>query len=151
MNSLNELLKSDAKLPISKQVILNLAFTYNYVTDNLLHLFKENDISKQQYNVLRILRGQKGNPINLQNIQERMVHKNSNTGRLIDKLIIKGLVDRKQCLENRRKIELTITQKGLDLLAQIDPELDTIEDNLIGKLSNDEAKQLAYLLEKLRI
>lgn len=151
MNSLNELLKSDAVLPISKQVILNLAFTYNYVTDNLLHLFKENDISKQQYNVLRILRGQKGNPINLQNIQERMVHKNSNTGRLIDKLIIKGLVDRKQCLENRRKIELTITQKGLDLLAQIDPELDTIEDNLIGKLSNDEAKQLAYLLEKLRI
>lgn len=151
MNSLNELLKSDAVLPISKQVILNLAFTYNYVTDNLLHLFKENDISKQQYNVLRILRGQKSNPINLQNIQERMVHKNSNTGRLIDKLIIKGLVDRKQCLENRRKIELTITQKGLDLLAQIDPELDTIEDNLIGKLSNDEAKQLAYLLEKLRI
>lgn len=150
MSSLNELLKSNATLPISKDVILNLAFTYNYISDNLSQLFKENDISKEQYNVLRILRGQKGNPINLQTIQERMVHKNSNTGRLIDKLVAKEYVNRKQCPENRRQVKLTITQKGLGLLDNIGPKLDSTEDDLLSKISKNEAKQLAHLLEKIR-
>lgn len=150
MSSLNELLKSNAALPIAKEVILNLAFTNNFISDKLSHLFKTNYISGQQYNVLRILRGQKGNPVNLQTIQERMVHKNSNTGRLIDKLVVKDLVNRKQCPENRRQINLTITPLGLSLLDTIDPKLDAIESDMLNKLSLEEAKTLCSLLEKFR-
>jgi len=99
---------------------------------------------------LRILRGQKGNPANLSTIQERMVHKNSNAGRLIDKLLLKGLVERNTCKENRRKIEVLITKSGLDLLHTIDPKLDELEKISLGKLSVEEATVLNNLLEKLR-
>ena len=150
MSTLNQLLKSDAKLPIAKEVVLNLVFTNNYITEQLKELFKSNDLSGQQYNVLRILRGQKGVPVNQQTIQERMVHKNSNTGRLIDKLVEKELVKRKQCTENRRQVKLTITNKGLGLLENLDPKLDNIESNIVNKLTNEEATTLCYLLEKLR-
>lgn len=150
MSDLNKLLKSNATLPIAKEVILNLAFTNNFISDKLSQLFKVNDITGQQYNVLRILRGQKGNPVNLQTIQERMVHKNSNTGRLIDKLVIKELVNRKQCPKNRRQVELTITKTGLDLLTYIDPKLDAIESTILNKISLEEAQTLSRLLEKIR-
>lgn len=151
MSTLNQLLKSDAKLPIAKEVVLNLVFTNNYITEQLKALFKNNELSGQQYNVLRILRGQKGIPVNQQTIQERMVHKNSNTGRLIDKLVEKELVNRKQCPENRRQVKLSITNKGLNLLENLDPQLDNIESNIVNKLTNKEATTLCYLLEKLRI
>jgi DNA-binding MarR family transcriptional regulator len=99
---------------------------------------------------LRILRGQKGCPANLSAIQERMVHKNSNAGRLIDKLLLKGLVERNTCKENRRKIEVLITEKGLDLLSTIDPELDKLENKNLLNFTKEEATTLNKLLEKLR-
>jgi DNA-binding MarR family transcriptional regulator len=101
--------------------------------------------------VLRILRGQMMKPINLSSIQERMVHKNSNAGRLIDKLLIKGLVERNICEENRRKIEIKITSNGISLLNQIDPSLDELESNSLSNLSNSEISLLNKLLEKIRV
>jgi DNA-binding MarR family transcriptional regulator len=112
--------------------------------------FKQYDISLQQFNVLRILKGQKGKPANLATIQERMVHKNSNTTRLIDKLITKGLVQRSICPENRRKVEIIITQNGLNLIESINPKLDVLEDTIMEPLSTTEAETLNILLEKLR-
>ena len=150
MSTLYDLLKSNTKLPVAKEVILNLVITNNYASEQLKLLFKNYSLSGQQYNVLRILRGQKGNPVNQQTIQERMVHKNSNTGRLIDKLVEKELVNRKQCIENRRQVKLSITNKALNLLDNLDPQLDRIESNLVDKLTNKEATTLCYLLEKLR-
>ena len=90
------------------------------------------DISEQQFNVLRILRGQKGIAANLSTVQERMVHKMSNTTRLIDKLIQKKLVKRNVCIENRRKIELFITEDGLDFLKKIDP-ITQVKDIILNK------------------
>lgn len=150
MSKLSEILKSNAPLSVAKQTTLNILCTNNHLAEIYADFFKGYQISGQQYNVLRILRGQKGNPANLSTIQERMVHKNSNASRLVDKLLTKDLVARRQCQENRRKIELLITQKGLDLLAEIDPKLEDLEQIVLKQLTLEEAKTLNILLEKLR-
>lgn len=150
MSNLNQILKSNAHLAKSKRMSLNLVCTYNYLSQHYQDFFKSYKITGQQYNVLRILRGQQGNPANLSTIQERMIHKNSNTTRLVDKLIDKDLVNRKQCPENRRKIEILITSKGLELLNTIDPLLDHLEQKFADNLSEKEQTTLITLLEKLR-
>jgi len=150
MSKLSSILKSDAVLPLSKEVVLNLLCTSNYIAEQYTLFFKQFEITGPQYNVLRILRGQKGIPANLSTIQERMVHKNSNAGRLIDKLLLKSLVERNTCKLNRRKIEVIITQKGLDLLSDIDPELDELECNNLTGFTKEEMTTLNKLLEKLR-
>eukprot|EP00746_Dinoflagellata_sp_MGD_P126721 gnl/MRDRNA2_/MRDRNA2_61482_c0_seq1.p2 gnl/MRDRNA2_/MRDRNA2_61482_c0~~gnl/MRDRNA2_/MRDRNA2_61482_c0_seq1.p2 ORF type:complete len:121 (+),score=11.28 gnl/MRDRNA2_/MRDRNA2_61482_c0_seq1:111-473(+) len=118
--------------------------------DQTNHVFKQFDISQQQYNVLRILKGQKGNPINLMDIQSRMIHKSSNATRLVEKLRAKGLVERVQCENNRRKVEVFITEKGLELLEKITSRLKQEEGSLLNNLSEKEAVQLGDLLDKLR-
>ena len=150
MSDLSSILKSEAVLSLSKEVILNLLCTSNFIAEKYTAFFKKFEITGPQYNVLRILRGQKGCPANLSTIQERMVHKNSNAGRLIDKLLLKDLVERNTCKENRRKIEVVITKKGLDLLSSIDPKLEQLEDKNLLKFTKDEATTLNNLLEKLR-
>jgi DNA-binding MarR family transcriptional regulator len=111
----------------SKHAIISILKTSAFISEILLSGLKPYEISEQQFNVLRILRGQKGIAANLSTVQDRMVHKMSNTTRLIDKLIQKKLVKRNVCIKNRRKIELFITEGGLDLLKKIDPISDEIE------------------------
>jgi DNA-binding MarR family transcriptional regulator len=111
----------------SKHAIISILKTSAFISEILLSGLKPYEISEQQFNVLRILRGQKGIAANLSTVQDRMVHKMSNTTRLIDKLIQKKLVKRNVCERNRRKIELFITEDGLDLLKKIDPITDEIE------------------------
>ena len=84
-------IKSTVALDISKKIILNVLYTQNVITENFNEILKPYDISGEQYNVLRILRGQKGNPANMCVIQERMLAKTSNTTRLVDKLLLKNL------------------------------------------------------------
>jgi len=150
MSKLSEILKSSVTLPLAKEVVLNFLCTNNYISEKYTVFFKKYEITGPQYNVLRILRGQKGVPANLSTIQERMVHKNSNAGRLIDKLLVKSLVKRCICENNRRKIEITITNKGLKKLSKIDPELDSLEKENLKNLTDEEAITLNKLLEKLR-
>ncbi|WP_420572349.1 MarR family winged helix-turn-helix transcriptional regulator [Kordia sp.] len=147
---LEDALKSDAVLPLAKRTALNFMITDTMLSQKFLDFFKQYDISAQQFNVLRILRGQKGKPANLATIQERMIHKNSNTTRLIDKLIKKEFVKRSVCPDNRRKIEIIITQHGLELLNTIDPKLNDLEESIIQPLTTTEAETLNILLEKLR-
>jgi DNA-binding MarR family transcriptional regulator len=99
---------------------------------------------------LRILRGQKGNPANMSVIQERMIAKTSNTTRLVDKLLLKNLVTRKVCLENRRKIEVLITQKGLEVLHELEPKVIEHEEHFAKNLNTEELEQLNTLLQKYR-
>jgi len=146
---IEEVLKSD-NLTLAKQAIMNVMYTHNVVAENTLEVMKAYDLSPEQFNVLRILRGQKGKPTNMSVIQERMIAKTSNTTRLVDKLLLKGLVKREVCPDNRRKMEITITQKGLDLLTQIDPKVEDNEARFASNLTPDEQQQLVYLLEKYR-
>lgn len=143
-------LKLNTDISLPKQTVLNISYTQTLISEKLSEVLKPYDISTEQFNVLRILRGQKGKPINMGAIQERMIAKTSNTTRLVDKLLIKSLVDRAVCENNRRKIEVTITDKGLKLLNIVDKLVDNTEDTLCAKLSEDEQKQLIQLLEKIR-
>ena len=147
---IEEIIKTNTNLEDSKKIILNLIYTQNVITDKFNEVIKPHDLSSEQYNVLRILRGQKGCPANMCIIQERMLSKNSNTTRLIDKLLLKGLVTREVCPENRRKIEVLITEKGLELLTILDPKIMEHEDLFAKNLSSTEKEQLNTLLEKYR-
>ena len=104
-------------------------------------------LSIQQFNVLRILRGCQEKPASLQYITSRMIHKTSNTTRIVDRLLEKKLVNRKPCAENRRMVEIKITQVGLKLLTTIDPVIDKKENEVASRLSK---KELTTLLDNYK-
>ena len=133
----------------SKHAIISILKTSAFISEILLSGLKPYEISEQQFNVLRILRGQKGIAANLSTVQDRMVHKMSNTTRLIDKLIQKKLVKRNVCVKNRRKIELFITEDGLDFLKKIDPIIDEIEKKILNNISSKDLNSLISILNSI--
>mgnify|MGYP006150329511 FL=1 len=147
---IEEIIKSNSPISIEKRTVLNIMFTQNVVADAFNEILKSFDLSVEQFNVLRILRGQKGKPANMCVIQERMIAKTSNTTRLVDKLLLKGLVNREVCEQNRRKMEITITEKGLKLLTELDPKIEAHEKLFGFNLSPEELENLNNLLEKYR-
>jgi DNA-binding MarR family transcriptional regulator len=148
--NIEEVIKSNVQLSDAKKVILNVMYAQNVISDKFNELLKPYDLSSEQYNVLRILRGQKGNPANMNDIQERMIAKNSNTTRLIDKLLLKQLVTREVCPANRRKIDVQITNKGLAILTELDPKVIEYETFFAQNVSPSELELLNTLLEKYR-
>ena len=148
--TIEEVIKSTVKMDNAKKVILNIMYTQNVIQDHFSELMKPYDLSGEQYNVLRILRGQKGKPANMCVIQERMLAKTSNTTRLVDKLLLKDYVTRNVCPDNRRKIEVLITRKGLDILKELDPKVDEHERTFANNISQEELELLNQLLEKYR-
>lgn len=147
---IEQILKSTIDYKESTRAILNIMYTDNVITESFNEIVKPYDISGEQYNVLRILRGQKGTPANMCVIQERMLAKTSNTTRLVDKLLLKELVTRNVCPDNRRKIEVLITEKGLLLLNELEPQLKEHEESFANNLEPEELQQLNHLLEKYR-
>lgn len=147
---IEDVIKSTVNIDDSKKVILNIIYTQSVIGEKFAEVLKPYELSSEQYNVLRILRGQKGNPANMCVIQERMIAKNSNTTRLIDKLLLKDLVTREVCPDNRRKIEVQITPKGLELLSELDPKVIEHEKLFSNNLTQEELSQLNHLLEKFR-
>ncbi|SCX85955.1 MarR family winged helix-turn-helix transcriptional regulator [Flavobacterium caeni] len=148
--TIEEIIKSNSPLALPKKTVLNIMYTQNLLAERFADILKPFDISAEQFNVLRILRGQKGKPANMSLIQERMLAKTSNTTRLVDKLLLKGLVTREICPDNRRKMEVMITDKGLSLLEELDPQVDAHEASLASTLSAAELEHLNTLLEKYR-
>jgi len=148
--NIEDIIKTENQLPASRRLIISLFSTTSWATEQISEVLKPYEISLPQFNVLRILRGQKGKPANLSTIQERMVNKMSNTTRLVDKLISKNLVERITCEKNRRKVEITITSEGLSFLKKLDSVMDEIESEITQNLSEIEIQQLTQLLHKLR-
>lgn len=133
----------------SKEIVIKLIRLNSAINEQLMHALKPYSISIQQFNVLRILRGQNGVASNLFTVQEKMVNKMSNTTRIIDKLIDKSFVERIICKENRRKIELFITDEGLSFLKQVDPVIEQTEAKMTKNLSANEKQEIMTLLNKL--
>jgi DNA-binding MarR family transcriptional regulator len=133
-----------------QRLVINLTYTSNWLGYKQLELFKEYDITSQQYNVLRILRGQQSNAIKVSDIADRMLDKNSNTSRLIDKLLVKGFAKRTSCPSDRRAVDVVITETGLDLLLRIDPILEEWENGLSSAITEEEAELVSSLLDKMR-
>lgn len=147
---IEEIIKPNSPMAMEKKTLLNVMYTQNVISEKFNELLKPFDLSPEQFNVLRILRGQKGKPANMSMIQERMIAKTSNTTRLVDKLLLKELVLREICPINRRKMEITITEKGLELLLQLDPLVEAHERSFSQNLTVAELELLNELLEKFR-
>ena len=135
----------------TRDSILSILKTNLRINKKLNDVFKKYEISEQQFNILRILRGQRGKPSSLKTIQKRMVHLMSNTTRLVDKLILKDFVSRETCKFNRRKIDIFITDKGLKFLDEINPIIDKSEELMTTNLSEEEKNILTNLLNKIAV
>ncbi|MGB5379154.1 MarR family winged helix-turn-helix transcriptional regulator [Muriicola sp.] len=133
---------------MKSRTLIHLMLVNNKVNETISTALKPYGVSLQQFNVLRILRGQGSTPANLTTLNERMVSKMSNTTRLVDKLLIKGFVYRSVCEENRRKIEITITEKGLKVLSDMDIVMQKTESELVEELTEQELQTLNSLLDK---
>lgn len=147
---IEDIIKSKLPLSIEKKTLLNIMYSHNVIGEKFNEILKHEDLSPEQFNVLRILRGQNGKSANMCDIQERMIAKTSNTTRLVDKLLLKNLVTREICPDNRRKMEITITQEGLDLLTKLDPLVINHEKLFASNLTEKELATLNELLEKFR-
>ena len=131
------------------KLVLNLMYTGNWINAHSARWLKTYGLSNQQYNILRILRGQHPNPATVQLIKERMLDKMSNVSRLVEKLRLKGLVERHTCPTDRRAVDVLITQEGLALLAEIDDAYPGVLEEL-KILDEDDADWLNALLDRLR-
>lgn len=148
--TIEEIIQSKQALALPKKTMLNILYTQNVLGERFNEILKPYDLSSEQFNVLRILRGQKGNSVNMCDIQQRMIAKTSNTTRLIDKLLLKEMVYRQVCPENRRKIEVSITQKGLDTLQELDPKVEAFENRMQEIFTTKELEILNEFLDRIR-
>jgi DNA-binding MarR family transcriptional regulator len=132
-----------------EKLSLNILYTASWIEANNIQRLKPFGISPQQYNVLRILRGSAPKPLMLGDIASRMIDKNSNATRLVEKLRLKDFVKREICETNRRQVDILITQKGLSLLLEIDKELDSWITSLKA-LNIEQAESVNNALDKIR-
>ena len=131
-----------------QKAIINLIYTYNWMNEKMKKVFDKEDVTGQQYNILRILRGA-GKPISTLQIRERMLDKMSDTSRIVDRLVLKGLAKKTVCKDDKRLVDVSISPKGKTLLEKIDLyEKDM--DAILGNLTDAEAIILNKLLDKIR-
>jgi DNA-binding MarR family transcriptional regulator len=131
-----------------QKATINIIYTYNWLTERINKIFDDSDITARQFNILRILRGE-GKPLSTLQIRQRMLDKMSDTSRIVDRLVRKGLVKKNISEADRRLVDVTITPKGRKLLEKIDP-FDVQMDNILMNISESEANTLNELLDKLR-
>ncbi|MCC5919129.1 MAG: MarR family transcriptional regulator [Cyclobacteriaceae bacterium] len=128
---------------------VNIMFTSAWIENHNKDFFKSHEITAQQYNVLRILRGQKSKPISTSDIRKRMIDKASDVSRIVARLKDKNLVSQCTSSKDKRFVEVAITNKGLDLLKKMDPIMNSL-DSLMNNLNAQEQETLNNLLDKLR-
>mgnify|MGYP001942379347 CR=1 FL=1 len=133
-----------------EKAIINILFTSNWYERMTMHTLKPHGLSGEQYNVLRILRGNKGEPYRLKDIQHRMINRTSNTTRLVEKLRVKNLIQREVSKQSRREVLISITNQGLELLSEIDAGMEDIQARLILALPPEKAELLSDILDEFR-
>jgi DNA-binding MarR family transcriptional regulator len=127
---------------------VNFIYTFNWMNERMKAIFDREDITSQQFNILRILRGA-GKPLSTLQIRQRMLDKMSDTSRIVDRLVIKGLVKKSVCPTDKRLVDVFITEKGRKLL-EIMEKYDTEMDAIFGRLTETEVRTLNELLDKIR-
>lgn len=147
---LEEAIKSSKFNSNKAKLIINLAFTASHFAHLQKHILDPFDITIQQFNILRILRGKAPKTYALKEITERMIDKMPNTSRLIDKLIQKGLVERIVCPMDRRQVDIGITKAGLDLIGKASDALDEATISQLDHLSDSDVETLNLLLDRMR-
>ena len=146
---LEEEIKQERFTSERQKLVVNIIYTYNWLTSRIKSFLKEYDVTMQQFNVLRILRGQYPKPSTLNLLRDRMLDKQSDISRLLDRLEKKLLIVRKPSTSDRRKMDVLISQKGLDLLAQMDPKMAEME-KFTDLLDEKEVAEINRLMDDLR-
>jgi DNA-binding MarR family transcriptional regulator len=127
---------------------INIIYTANWLNEKMGQILSTEDITQQQYNILRILRGSDA-PLSTLKIRERMLDKMSDTSRIVDRLIVKDLVEKTACVKDKRLVDITVTKKGLQLLEKLDALNEQI-DSILKGVSEKEATTINQILDKLR-
>lgn len=131
------------------KLAVNIIFTHGWLMDKQSEIFNRFHLTGSQFNILRILRGQHPNPASVSLLKERMLDKMSDASRLVERLRVKGLIKRETSKEDRRKVDVSITEKGMKLLNELD-KLNQNFDSIYSGLTEKEAQKLSELLDKLR-
>jgi DNA-binding MarR family transcriptional regulator len=147
--SLEQDIKQEKFADEHEKAVINILFTASWLYNRNASRLRVHDITPEQYNVLRILRGSHPRALMLADVTSRMIDKSSNATRLVEKLRQKGLLRREICESNRRQVDIVITDQGLTLLKSIDGEAAVWLESL-RIISKDEAKELNRILDKLR-
>lgn len=132
-----------------EKAFVNISYTNSILVGQLNKAFKEFNISVQQFNVMRILKGQHPKAVSINDITDRMVDKMSNASRLVEKLRIKDLVKREKCAFDKRQVDVKLTRKGLNMLETLNHKLEYVQ-NQYSNLTEEEYAQLNDLLDKMR-
>lgn len=132
-----------------QKAAINIIYTHNWLNTKQKNFFSRYDITPQQFNVLRILRGQHPGSISTSAIRDRMLDRSSDASRIVDRIHKLGLVNKKPCPTDKRLVDVTISDKGLRLLEKIDLTIGEI-DSMVGRLNQAEAEELNRLLDKIR-
>jgi DNA-binding MarR family transcriptional regulator len=132
-----------------QKAMINVLYSYGWIIEQIKNFLTKEDITHQQFNILRILRGSHPQPLSTLQIRERMLDKMSDTSRIVDRLVAKELVQKTTCAADKRLVDVLITEKGQELLHRIDGEGDFIHE-IMGRLTEEEAQQVSDLLDKLR-
>ena len=131
-----------------QKMSINIIYTANWLNEKMGQILATEDITQQQYNILRILRGSEC-PLSTLKIRERMLDKMSDTSRIVDRLIVKGLVEKTACIKDKRLVDITISKKGLQLLEKLD-SLNEHIDSILKGVTEKEAHTMNQILDKLR-
>jgi DNA-binding MarR family transcriptional regulator len=131
-----------------QKLAINLMYTANWLNEKISRMLLKEEITQQQYNILRILRGS-NHPLSTLQIRERMLDKMSDTSRIVDRLICKELVQKNACQSDKRLVDIVLTEKGLKLINKLDI-LDTQLDAILSGLDENEAVIANQILDKLR-
>ena len=131
-----------------QKATVNIIFTNNWIMERINRIFDASGITSQQYNILRILRGA-GEPLSTSQIRQRMLDKMSDSSRIVDRLLLKGMVKKTECKSDKRLVDVIITPRGLKLLEKIDAHNARV-DEIMMNLSQAEARNLNQLLDKIR-
>jgi len=146
--SIEEEIKQQTFINPQQKAVINLLYTTSWMQSKQQEIFKPFNITLQQFNILRILRGQHPNSTSATEIKSRMLDKNSDVSRLLDRLSTKNIIIKKVCEKDKRAADVNLTETGLRLLAEIDKKQNQIDRILL--LSDDEALQLSDMLDKSR-
>ena len=132
-----------------QKAALNILFTSNWLTEKTREFLGDYDLTNQQFNVLRILRGSNPDPLSTQQIRDRMLDKMSDTSRIVDRLVKKGFADKKVCQGDKRLVDVHISKKGLSILSEIDSREEQLFQSM-KNLSEKEAELLSSFCDRIR-
>lgn len=133
----------------AQKSLINIIYTYHWLTDQIRKFLAEEDITLQQFNILRILRGSDPKPLSTLTIRDRMLDKMSDTSRIVDRMVLKGYVEKRICSTDKRLVDVSITREGKKILQRIDAK-DASMTAMMSNLKDEELKKLSNLLDKLR-